>query len=262
MINRSIFLLSGLFIGLASACGIASDGSDEVRGDSFAVGDSPLLIVNVENGRIIVNAGADHRLDLQATLRKPEKVEYEITQEGDVITVVAKTDDGGLFNFGQSPGADIEITTPPNTVVELRTSNGRIEVHGMKRSGTMRTSNGKIALEEVSGDFTLTTSNGGVAVTKAIGAFDIETNNGKIEFVGELIPGSNNKMATSNGSVEITLRGFPSVKLDGSTSNGSVTSDLPILTASAGDQHHLVGTIGEGESALLVRTSNGSVKIR
>jgi hypothetical protein len=69
-------------------------------------------------------------------------------------------------------------------------------------------------------------------------------------------------MKTSNGSVEVVLRGTPSLKLDGSTSNGSVTSDYPILTTSVGDQHHLVGIIGDGESTLMVRTSNGSVTIR
>ncbi len=262
MIKKLQILVAGLIIGLTSACGLVSDGSTEVRGGSFAVADSPLLVVNGDNGRIVVNAGPVGRVDVQATLRNPDDVDYEIAQEGDVITIEAESDGGGIFNFGNGPGADIGITTPPNTAVELRTSNGRIEVHGMQRSGTVRTSNGRIVLDDVSGDFTITTSNGGVTVTKAVGSFDIETNNGPIEFEGELTSNGDNKMTTSNGSVEVTLRGTPSVKLDGSTSNGSVTSDLQILTTSSGNQHHLVGTIGEGESRLLIRTSNGSGKIK
>ena len=196
------------------------------------------------------------------TLRKPDDIEYTVTQQGDVIIVVAKTDDGGIFDFGDSPNAEIEITAPSNTRFELKTSNGGIDVYGIHQSGTMRTSNGKVVLDNVSGDFDIVTSNGGIIITRAIGSFIVETNNGGIEFDGELVPGGDNKMTTSNGSVDITLQGTPSVKLDGSTSNGSIDTGHPILTSSPGDRHHLVGAIGRGEAALLVRTSNGSVTIR
>ena len=68
-------------------------------------------------------------------------------------------------------------------------------------------------------------------------------------------------MRASNGSVEVALEGIVSVDLDASTSSGRVTSDLPVLTTSAGEDR-LVGTIGGGDAALLIRNSNGSVKIR
>ena len=69
-------------------------------------------------------------------------------------------------------------------------------------------------------------------------------------------------MTTSNGGITITLKGTPSVNLDASTSNGSITTKLPILTTSTGDEDHLVGTIGAGDADLFVRTSNGSVTIQ
>ena len=262
MSMRLMFLFAGLFIGLASACGLVSDESTDVRGDSFVVGGTPNVVVTGENGRVTVNAGPDNRVDVKATLRRPEDIEYEITQKGDLITIVAKTDEGGIFDFGDSPNAEIEITAPSNTRLNLKTSNGSVEVYGMHQSGTVRTSNGKIVLDNISGDFDIATNNGGITVTRAIGSFNIETINGRIKFDGELIPGGDNKMTTSNGGVEITLQGTPSVKLDGSTSNGSIDTDHPILTSSTGDQHHLVGIIGKGEAALLVRTSNGSVAIK
>ena len=68
-------------------------------------------------------------------------------------------------------------------------------------------------------------------------------------------------MRASNGGIEVTLEGVASLELDASTSNGSVTRDLPVLTTSAGESH-LVGTIGGGDAALLIRTSNGSVRVR
>ena len=132
----------------------------------------------------------------------------------------------------------------------------------MHVSGAVRTSNGKIVIEDVIGEFDISTSNGAVTIVRASGTFDIETSNGRIEFDGELASDDNNRMTTSNGSVEIMLQGTPSVKLDASTGNGSVTTRLPILTTSPGDERHLVGTVGAGDAELFVRTSNNSIIIR
>ncbi len=249
-----------------TACSEGFTGSTEARDDSFIVGESPTVVVSGGNGRIIVSPGADGTVRVQANLRKPDDLEYETTQEGDTISVDAKEKSLGIFNFifnfGQSPGADIEITAPSNTRVELRTSNGRVEVYGMHQSGTVRTSNGKIVMEDVVGDFDISTTNGSVTVAQASGIFDVEAINGRIDFGGELAPGGNNRMRTINGSVQIKLRGTPSVKLDASTRNGSVTTRFPILTTSLGDERHVVGTIGAGEAKLFVRTINGSVMIQ
>ena len=256
-----LWMVGVLLVFLTAACSEGFTGPTETRDDSFVVGESPRVIVSGGNGAIIVNSGTDGTVRVQATLRKPDDVEYETGQEGDTISVEAKEKSPGIFNFGESPGADIAITAPSNTRVELRTSNGRVEVHGMHQSGTVRTSNGKIVMEDVMGDFDISTSNGGVTIALGSGTFDVDTSNGRIEFDGELAPGGNNRMTTSNGSVEIKLQGTPSVKLDASTGNGSITTRFPILTASPGDERHLVGTIGNGDAELLVRTSNGSIMI-
>ena len=259
---KLMILFAGLVVGLASACSLGSGGSTEIHDDSFVVGDSPRLIVEGDNGKLIVNHGPDRTVNVKATLYDPDDVEYNITQIDGVISVTARVNDGGIFDLGGSAKAEIEIIAPSNTRVELTNRNGHIEVYGMQQSGVVRTSNGKIVLHKVSGDFNIVTSNGDVTITNAIGSFDVESSNGQIKFDGELASGGSNKMTTSNGSVEITLRGTPSVKLDGSTSNGSIDTEYPILTSTPGDKHRLVGIIGSGEAELVVKTSNGSVVIR
>ena len=256
-----LWMLGVLLVFLAAGCSEGFPEPTETRDDSFVVGESPRLVVSGENGHVIVSPGTEGTVRVQATLRKPDDIEYETTQEGDAISVESK---GGLgiFNFGERPRADVEITAPSNTRVELRTSNGRVELYGMRQPGTVRTGNGKVVLEDVSGDFNVSTGNGGVAIARASGTFDVETGNGRIEFDGELVPGGNNRMTTVNGGVVIKLQGTPSVKLDASSGNGSVTTRLPILTTSPGDKRHLVGTIGAGDAELFVRTSNGSVMIQ
>jgi len=238
-----------------------SNTSSKNRDDSFAVGDSPRVVVST-NRRVIVNSGPDRTVSVKATLRKPDDLEYEINQEGDTISVEVRERSRGIFNFGETPGADIEITAPSNTRVDFRTNNGSVEVYGMQQSGTVRTSNGKIVLDKVSGDFKIATRNGRVTIAKAIGSFDVETRNGRIKFDGELASGGNNRMTTRNGSIEIKLQGTPSVKLEASTNNGSINTEYPTLTSSPRDRHRLAGNIGAGEAVLLVRTRNGSMVIR
>ena len=152
----------------------------ETRDDSFVVGESPSILVSGGSGRIVVYAGPDGTVRVQATLNKPDDLEYVTSQEGNVIRVEARAESRGFFNFGSSPGADIEVTAPPNTSVELRTINGKVEVYGMHQSGIVRTANGKIVMEDVIGDFDISTTNGGVTIARANGSFKIQSTNGGI----------------------------------------------------------------------------------
>jgi len=252
-------------------------GPTETREDRFTVAGSVRLVVDSQNGRIEVEAGPDDEVHVQATLRGADRLEYEVRQEGDTITVTSRKTRRVLFGFG--PGTDLVITVPTNTVVDLDTSNGRIELTGIRGSGSLDTSNGKIVLKDIVGDYVgdtsngsitiagmegsarLSTSNGGVDIRDVIGEFDIETSNGRIFFVGELIPGGRNRLDTSNGRVEVELQGVPSVSLDASTSRGDVTSELPILVTVMKEKE-LTGTIGDGEADLRIRTSNGDITVR
>jgi DUF4097 and DUF4098 domain-containing protein YvlB len=209
----------------------------------------------------VVNTGSDSTIRVQATLKKADKIEYSASQDGDTVSVEAKEKGKSLSLFGQSPGADIDVTVPVQTIVELRTSNGSIEIYGIERSGTLRTSNGKIVMENVKGDFDADTSNGSITVNTMEGTVKLETSNGRINFTGELTPGGKNEMKSSNGSITVNLEGEPSVELDASTSNGDVTSKLPILATSTGDDH-LAGSIGDAEAELRIRASNGSVTVQ
>ena len=230
----------------------------ETRDDSFTVDGSVVLVVSSENGRIEVVAGSDDEVRVQATLRGVERIDYDVTQDGNTITVKAKVQSG--WNIGNR-GADIVVTAPAGTDVDLRTSNGMVSVEGIEGSGRLATSNGRISLEDVKGDFEGTTSNGRVELQGVSGEFDVDTSNGDISFSGNFSQGSSNRLVTSNGDVDVELMGTPSLELDASTSNGDISCGFPITATVTGDDH-LVGTIGDGEADLLISSSNGDVTIR
>lgn len=271
----SLVAVTVIAITLLAAAGCTA-GPTETRDDSFSVNGTATLVVNSDNGWIKVNTGTDDEVRIQATLRGVDRIDYEVSQDGNTITIVAEIDQGWFIS---NVGVDITITAPVITDVELETSNGAIELNGIESAGTLRTSNGKIVLENVKGDFEgrtsngrievdtlegtafLRTSNGGLDLQEVIGEVDAETSNGGISYSGDMIPGGDNRLITSNGNVDVELMGTPGIKLDASTSNGDVTSELPITATTTSDDH-LVGTIGDGEADLYIKTSNGDITVR
>ncbi len=261
----------------------ASDGHEEkapsTREETFTVGQSPKLIVRGFNGRVRVEAGVDGVIQMKARIKRASRVIFEAVQGDDTVTIEAKRKSGGLDLFGRSPGAEITVTAPAATSIDLTTSNGPIELRGIEGSGPVKTSNGRIKLENVKGRHDMRTSNGSVEVNgmegdgevrntngsiKLInvrGAFQASTTNGSIALDGELAQGAACRLESSNGSVKVKLAGEPSLRIDARTSNGRVRSELQASKVTSQDKNHLVATIGEGEGELFVRTTNGSVLI-
>ena len=283
ILHRSRFNLGSLvgaavaIVLLLSATMGCTPGPTETREDSFIVAGSSKVVVNSVNGNIEVSAGLGNEVLVQATLRDAPRVKYELSQVGNTVSVDVQTTKRWWF-FG-SAGVDVIITAPPKSDVELETSNGFIELHGLEGLGSLKSSNGRIVLDNIKGNFDGTTSNGRIELNAVEGSvilktsngkidvrgvqgeFDIESSNGSVFYSGNMTAGGSNRLVTSNGDVVVELQGQPSVVLDAETSNGEVTSELPIL-ATVTRKERLVGKIGEGEADLYIRTSNGDITIR
>jgi DUF4097 and DUF4098 domain-containing protein YvlB len=263
---------------------------------------SPTVIVNNENGGIEINAGTDNEVRVEATLTDAPRVQYEISQDGDTITIDVSVTKQWWF-YG-SAAADITITTPAGTYVDIDTSNGAVELQGMEGSGVLNTSNGKIVLKDVKGSYDGTTSNGAIEIgtmegTCVIstsngsvdlwdvkGEVEVESSNGEIWFSGEMTAGTRSKgeveVESSNGEIWFSGEMTAGTRSRLVTSNGKVDVELLgtpsvsldaktsngvvtcelVITATLTREDHLVGTIGAGETELYIRTSNGDVTIR
>jgi DUF4097 and DUF4098 domain-containing protein YvlB len=235
-----------------------------------------MVIVHGENGRIEVTSGADNTVAVHATLRGSDRIKYSVEQDGDTITVNAQVDQGW---WPVAAGADVLITVPVKSELDLETSNGPIELRGTAGSASLATSNGRIVVEELRGDVNARTSNGAIDVARmegngvfrtsnasvnlqqVTGEVDAQTSNGRISCIGNMTTGGSNRLITSNGAVDVELLGMPSVSLAAQTSNAKVTCKWPITATETGD-NQLVGVIGDGQANLYIRTSNASVTIR
>jgi hypothetical protein len=305
---KSLLVLLALFAAMSVVACTSLTSPTETRTNTFSVGSSPAVKVEVGSGNVDLVVGTAGEIVATAELRKPESAEYEVSQEGDLITVYAKTRRGSR--------ADVTLTVPENTRFDLSTGSGNVDVAGVQALGRVNTGSGSITLEKVRGDaeartgsgdvtldgvegsfnlntgsgditlrgaagsfalntgsgkitlgdatgsFALSTGSGDITLREAEGSFNLSTGSGDIAFQGELTQGSDNNFKTGSGSVTVALTGSPSVELDLEIErDGKVRSDLPV-TVRESSERRLVGTIGNGEAKLTVRTGYGNITIK
>jgi DUF4097 and DUF4098 domain-containing protein YvlB len=214
-------------------------------------------------------------------MKNPRSVKYSVSQDGDVVTVEAKSKGKSslLGFFGHGGSADIVVTAPRKTALEIGTRNGAVDASGFESEtsvkstngriavqgmiGRLETSstNGRIALDACEGDLTVRSTNGRISVEDARGSINASTVNGPVSFSGELVPGGSNNLKTVNGKVEVKLLGQVSLKVDASCVHGALSTDLPGLAVTDAKGRKLEGTVGDGEAELTVRTVNGAIRI-
>ncbi len=261
--RKILLLISAGFLLLLGAAACTFGGSKtEVRESSFQVRESPRLVIRNRNGNVTVNSSIDQRtVDVIATLSNPDRVDYRAEQVGNMVEVTVKVHSGFRL-FGKSGGANIEVAVPENIDLDLKSDNGRIAAENITGLVSTETSNGRITLDGITGSASAMTSNGKIEIGRFRGELKAQTSNGAIDFEGALSPGSDNRLSTSNGGVSVTFVDTAGVELDATTSNGTVTSGLAITTSGTINEKHLIGTIGNGESTLEIRTANGSITIQ
>jgi hypothetical protein len=289
MKKATVVVLLTLFL-FSTISLMACTSSKETRKNTFSVGSSPAVEVDVGSGNVDLVLGTAGQIVVVAELQKPESVEYEVSQDGDSITVDAKTRRGSK--------ADVTLTVPENTSFTLSTGSGSVEVPAMQASGqvnsgsglvslgkirgdvgvntgsghitlsgvsgsfNMNTGSGNIMLSDSTGSFSLNSGSGKVDVLESKGTFELSSGSGEIEFQGELAQGGDNRLSSGSGAVTAELMGSPSVELDLEIENrGKIRVDLPV-TVREQSEYQLIGTVGDGEASLTVRTGSGNITIK
>jgi Putative adhesin len=256
--------------------------------DTFTTKGTPVIVVETFNGAIDVTPGENGTVEARVTKRAGgstqeeaeqdlENIEITMKQEGDTIKITAEKTDHSMWS---DRGASVDLQVPDGTVLDLRTSNGKvnvvavtgdvkanssngvIRVKGSKGKLNLTTSNGAIQAEGGSGRLDLKTSNGPIAVKSTKAVVHAQTSNGTIQFNGRLGDGENS-FESRNGKIVLGLPASAEFRLDATTSNGHIHSDFAVDGDEEASKHLLRGTVGKNPKAhVKAHTSNGSIEIR
>jgi len=221
--------------------------------NTYAFRSGAPLTVETENGSIRVRAGDEGQVRVVAhtyvqadsdvvARRVMADLKPRVSQGGGglkLVVPVLRRDDDDIQG-----GVSFEITIPRSAELSLNSTNGAIEVDGIRGAALLRTTNGNITVERGSGSVDAETTNGAV----------------RVELL-DVAPGRLLRFITTNGSIRADLPSNIAADVDASTTNGTIHSDFPITTNDASN-HTLRGRINGGGPELRAKTTNGSITIR
>lgn len=245
------------------------------------------LRVDNENGRTQV-IGED-RTDVSIRVVRAARGESaeDAAERANAIKVSVSDLGGELVVDVDVPGrfllrgrADLELRVPRGTRASVNSSNGGVDLSGLRAAVRAHSSNGPVRVTDVVGDVEVHTSNARVRTDGTCGRLLARSSNGKIDLSDHR---GSVDAATSNGAICCQLLGLDTAGVVLSTSNGRITLELPEQVDGDVDIRVDNGTIrsqrempcaptekegrmrcilGRGGAPIRLRASNGSISLR
>ena len=183
-----------------------------------------------------------------------DDLQIDIDQVDDVLqirTIYPRSQNrSGFFAwlFGQNgsgKSVQYEIAVPDSMEMEIHTTNGSIH------------------MTDISGNFVLFTTNGKITAENIKGSLKAKSTNGAIYAALDVVnPDQDIRIRTTNGSIRLFLPGDINADLEARTTNGKISCELPLTETYAESRRRLEGRINEGGTAIFLRTTNGSIRIK
>lgn len=253
----------------------------------FAVKGRPVVTIQtVSNGRIEVKSWKNQQVVVNGN-RASDKVALDIEQAGDRVDVTAN-----ILDPSAQPAeleADLVITVPEETELQLRTQTGLIYVEQVMGDMTLQSVAGQIHLKEVSGYIIVRTTSGSLECTQCAGKLDfnsisgnatilqpvlnnvnIFTMTGNITYDGDFVRTGLYTMKSGKGLVEVHFSGTDSFDLNAQTTTGTVDNRAQAFLKpdSHGIRHAasklsqgFFGTIGQGLAKVELSSYSGTIRI-
>lgn len=241
-------LVPSLLEGLLGGLGMFGSGhkfEEEHEGEFSSEAERVQIEMKSVNGSLEVR-GWDrpgYRLTVKTTVRASsrekakEKADeaVELIQESDRLKAAIRPGVTGL-------GVRMELCLPAehNYLLDLGTSNGRIEVNDLRADDVhAATSNGRVVVTGSRvGSARLTTSNGRIVAMGVSGDLKARTSNGRIEASIQEPDGGEHQvdLKTSNGKIVVGLADSSrhGYRLQASTSSGKIILELPDMEIEEG----------------------------
>ena len=287
-------LAIALAVTVSAACSVdlASQGVVLREERSFAVeGNDLQLTLRTFDGAVDVRAWDQDEVRVTITRRaiddaRAEALAVDVSRDGSRIAVEAPEPPsrGPQVRIGPwtSDSVSFSVDVPRELMLEVRTHDGRIEVHGvegtidlesddgavtggqLRGDITVRTSDGSIQLGDVDGRLAARTSDGSVRLDGRFDALDVDTSDGSVQIAvhdGSVMT-DDWSVSTSDGSIRLSLPGAFGAELDARTGDGRIRVERAGADA-GGDRRRqqLQTTLGEGGRRLRLQSGDGSITV-
>jgi hypothetical protein len=233
----------------------------EYFNEEYAANTNTVLKVTNINGQIEIYAQDGDTVTVDAIKRtrqgrdELEKIEINVTESDNEINVEAKYLGVGSVRVS----TDMNIKAPSYVTVDtVTTSNGAVQISGVKGNISAHSSNGAIVIEDIDGYVKASTSNGNIDIEDTTGIGDLETSNGRINT--EIYDFKENiTISSSNGKITVYINSDLNADIEMITSNGEISISGISLELTKSEEKHIEGKLGDGGNKILIQTSNGDI---
>lgn len=215
------------------------------------------------NGGITAEPSTGSQVEVVATKKArrsdPAGVEIKVVPHGKGVTICAvyPSDPADQPNTCE-PGDARDHSHVRNNDVSVRFS-VRVPM-GVEFIG--RTVNGEISATSLTGNVDSRTVNGSINISTT-GYAQAKTVNGEITAkLGSANWLDSLEFKTMNGGIDLDLPAALSTQIEAETFNGEIVSDFPLTVLGRISRKHVSGTIGGGGRELLLKTLNGSIRLK
>jgi hypothetical protein len=159
--------------------------------------------------------------------------------------VAIETDRISGIMIGAAYEVRYHVRAPKSASVDVRNTNGQVELTGL------------------AGRVTAHTTNGGVKGDGLRGAVEARSTNGQVAIDLGAIGSDRIALQTTNGGVVLTLPESAKADLSATVTNGAISvGDFQGLDVAEKSRRRLEAKLNGGGAAIELRTTNGSVRIR
>jgi hypothetical protein len=283
---------------LSTACtvNVNTEGATASETRTFQVTGTPEVLLETFDGGIEVHTWDRPTVEVVVEKQAPDEsllqqIQVEQAQDGNKVTLRVRgperSHDGIHIGVVFSPSARLRVALPKASTLDLRSSDGNLNVEDVSGAMSLRTSDGAIIGLRLTGDIRARTDDGSVRLREATGKVDVETLDGTVVVNGTLtrlraksgdgsvrigaesgsVLTDDWLIETGDGSVDVRLpEGFEG-EVDASTEDGSIRStyrglDAPRREGSERREggRQLRATLGAGGKTLRVRTGDGTIR--
>lgn len=240
--------------------------------NSFAVGSAPRISIRTFDGAVTVRGWDRQEVAYTAVKRASSEREMQGIKvksqvSGDSVLLQTEFDKtyareyieraGHAVVFSSGASVEMEVHVPRKATLAVSTGDGRLRIENVSGQMEIRTSDGSIDVIRSSGQLTASTSDGRIRVEDFDGSVDVRTGDGRITLDGDF---KQLLARTGDGSIALSLPQSSNVNIE--TDSRSVSNDGVAVEEGSSGGRVRRWRVGGGGSTLILRTGDGQVILR
>ena len=248
---------------------LASVATAEEWSKSYTITGKPDLKVDTSDANIRVDTWDQNVIEAHIITQGYKIGEHGIQiyehQSGDSVDLEVRYPhhNFGIYINGGRHHVDIEIHMPREGRANLRTSDGKIQLTGLKGDMEVSTGDGHQEIQAVDGTLKAHAGDGYISATGRFDGLDISTGDGRVEAAA--LPGSRVSQSwvlhTGDGSITLRLPDTLAADVELHTGDGHITVDMPLTVSGRLGSKSIRGKLNGGGNLVTVHTGDGSIHL-